>query len=199
MKFSKNKIFFTLFLSALFILSIAFSNFMFYHWKFRVDDVQQRSWVEDKTFHLAKFMEGRARKESILTSNELLRRRLIANSYIPVFPLENSQILSYDYLKSSDLLVKPVMLNPFRKKTFWISQAKLNPKKDWATIVTSNLDSNEITFLIDYYKLGYVVENKNSNYIRKEPRWVFYKDLHTFNDKIYDNGLEYVYDLKSTS
>lgn len=183
-----------LFVSIL-IISLIFSCFMIYHWRSNIAE-EQKVWMEDNTFHAAKFIEQNSiLGDSVMTSNALLRRRIIANSYVPIFPLYGPQLLVYDYINNDKLNAKFHIAPSPNTKYFWVTDTPMHTKGDWGRLIGLNIDSPKAGLIISQYNLRYVIENKKSDCISKYPHWIFYKDLHESKDKIYDNELEFIFFL----
>jgi hypothetical protein len=169
---------------------------MIYHWHSNIAE-EQKDWMQDNTFHAAKFIELNSMDDSVLTSNALLRRRIISNSYVPIFPLYGPQLLVYDYIDKDKLNAEFHIEPSPNTDYFWITETPLDTRGDWAKLITSEIDSTSASNVINKYDLKYVIERKESNYISKYPWWIFYKDLHDSKDKIYDNELEFIFFLHS--
>ena len=185
-----------LFVSIL-IVSLIFSCFMIYHWRSNITE-EQKVWMQDNTFHAAKFIDRNSiLGDSVMTSNALLKRRIISNSYVSVFPLYGPQLLVYDYIDKDKLNAKFQIVPSPNTDYFWVIDAPMHTRGDWGRLIGLNIDSTSARDIINKYDLKYVIENKESNYISKYPHWIFYKDLYESKDKIYDNELEFIFLLPS--
>lgn len=184
-----------LFVSIL-IISLIFSCFMIYHWHSDITE-DQKAWMQDNTFHAAKFIERNSMDDCVMTSNMLLRRRIISNSYVPAFPLWGPQLLVYDCIDKDKLNAKFQIEPSLNTDYFWVTDTPMHTKGDWATLISSEIESTSASNVISKYNLRYVIERKESNYVSKYPRWIFYKDLHASKPKVYDNALESIFSLYS--
>ena len=183
-----------LFISIL-IVSLIFSCFMICHWRSNIAE-EQKAWMQDNTFHAAKFIEQNSiLGDSVMTSNALLRRRIISNSYVPIFPLYGPQLLVYDYIDKDKLNAKFHIVPSPNTDYFWVTDTPMHTKGDWAILITSEIDSASASNVINKYNLKYVIEINESKYISIYPRRIFYKDLCESENKIYDNRLETIYTL----
>jgi hypothetical protein len=167
---------------------------MIYHWRSDITE-EQKVWMPDNTFHAAKFIALNSMDDSVMTSNKLLRRRIISNSYVSVFPLYGPQLLVYDCIDKDKLNAKFHIEPSPNTKCFWVTDTPVHTKGDWGRLIGLNIDSPKAGLIISKYNLRYVIENKESDYISKYPHWIFYKDLHESKDKIYDNELEFIFFL----
>jgi hypothetical protein len=144
-----------LFVSIL-IVSLIFSCFMIYHWRSNITE-EQKVWMQDNTFHAAKFIGQNSMEESVMTSNMLLRRRIIANSYVSVFPLYGPQLLVYGYINNDKLNAKFQIVPSPNTDYFWVTDTSTHTKGDWATLISSEIESTSASNVINKYNLYYRV------------------------------------------